>query len=729
MNKISISFAVFLFSAFIIFAQNTENINYEKAFSAYNSKQYTNSYNMFKRLSENKKDILSDYTLYYYGRSAMALKNYAEAKNIFSRVIKEYPKSLLVSYSKQYFELSSFVINNFPAAIFFSGKEQDWIKKFVGINAMALARDMGYTNEAKIIANELIKKYKSPEAAFYYHTYHKKEITNADFIANIAAIFYNAGENNNSLIYYQMLAKNNAYKEDSAYYSAKIHEKKKQRTAAINLYKTYLANKNYQKYRRDSEFSIAEQYNAQKKYEEANKEYISFIKKYPTNNTYLSGVYHRVAINYLRMDDISKAKPYIEILHKSYKNESVTDTTLRNYMRKSFTLKNTNEAANAVVMLQSIYTGNRRDYGLSWGRWTYLKFGNKNAALSNVAATLLISKNPHYILEAYTLATDEMKKIVARSNEIYFNEAKKFYNAKNAAKSYEMLNKIQFNDAIVTGKETSFLKEVRNLAKTIMLEKQFVKDFYGRKNEATLRKELSSQTGGRSEKAIALFENKDYANAVNEMEAIGKTMKMTYPLFYFFEKIYLASDNEYKFFQMSYRIGNYFDYPYRSNVELLPDEMQKYVYPKYFDKFVVPEAAFYKIDPAYVYAVMREESTFRHYVLSRAGAYGLMQLMPATANMENAKKRYNYKPLILTDKKQNINLGISHIKSLLGDSTNYMLISAKYNAGSRNANNWVNAYGTNDMYYYSRLVGFHETEYYIERVMRSYHFYKRFYNK
>ena len=91
----------------------------------------------------------------------------------------------------------------------------------------------------------------------------------------------------------------------------------------------------------------------------------------------------------------------------------------------------------------------------------------------------------------------------------------------------------------------------------------------------------------------------------------------------------------------------------------------------------------YQVDWRLVLAVMKQESSFRPKVVSRKGAYGLMQIMPLTAaevtqkvGVNNAKTPHN-----------NIKAGIFHLKSLYrffedsrGDERIKLSLAA-YNAG------------------------------------------------
>jgi soluble lytic murein transglycosylase-like protein len=77
------------------------------------------------------------------------------------------------------------------------------------------------------------------------------------------------------------------------------------------------------------------------------------------------------------------------------------------------------------------------------------------------------------------------------------------------------------------------------------------------------------------------------------------------------------------------------------------------------------------VDPRLVRALIAVESNYQPAAVSRKGAMGLMQLMPATA------RQYGADPF---DPAANIEAGIKHLKSLLGRFELSVALAA-YNAG------------------------------------------------
>jgi len=111
----------------------------------------------------------------------------------------------------------------------------------------------------------------------------------------------------------------------------------------------------------------------------------------------------------------------------------------------------------------------------------------------------------------------------------------------------------------------------------------------------------------------------------------------------------------------------------------------------------------YNVDSRLVYAVIWTESKFDKNAVSRAGAVGLMQLLPSTAEWcaEKVGEEYNRQRLYEAD--YNIKLGTYYLSYLIRKYGENDAITA-YNAGERNLSRWAGE------------VRFKETEEYIKRV-------------
>lgn len=701
-------------------------INYKTALKLHNDGKYLDAYNQFTNIiNRNDEALIRDYVIYYGAKSAFYCEMFEEAIDLYSLLMKEHPRSSLYPYAEQYKALAEFYRDDYPVSNFFNGKTQKWIKEFVGLKALQKTN-----NKNKEIALELINRFYTKDAIIYFNNNFQKDALNLpnNIKYKMATELYEAGFRNSSLNYFNSLIKQNYNKANCLYYAARINQQENKREEAAKLFDIYLANTNNKSYRRLGLYYSADNYYKLKNTKKSISLYQTFLKEYPKDD-YVPRIYNIFLNESLNANNLISAKRYLTNSLKKFPNNRWTETSLKSYLRKSLRLKNKTETYYGLKILEERHSKLRNDFILSWNIWIANEFKDFNKRDEYVLETLLTSKNPYYIKGALTLANKDMLQNVYSNNAYNMEEAKKFFADSNYSKTLEFLNKIQFIDYIATKREDKLVKEARDIAKKIFMQNKFVKDFYSKKTENEIFNELSLQTRKESNKSILLYYYEDNQNAYNEFDKIYSKTQTTYPLFYYAQKIFLDSANTKRFMQICNNIGKYFGYPYSQNVDLLPEEFRKYIYPRYFDDLVVPEAKYYKIEPEFIYSIMREESLFDSKALSWAGARGLMQLMPATARAENKKTRYKFNPLNLYDSKQNIYLGISHLSWLFQseNASNYIIVAAKYNAGSSRGNRWKNEYGTNNMYRTGRFIDIEETEYYVEKVMKSYEYYSRYY--
>lgn len=123
-----------------------------------------------------------------------------------------------------------------------------------------------------------------------------------------------------------------------------------------------------------------------------------------------------------------------------------------------------------------------------------------------------------------------------------------------------------------------------------------------------------------------------------------------------------------------------------------------------FHQEVLKAASTTALSPALIHAVITVESKYNPQAISRAGAYGLMQLMPATA------KQYGLNGLRSATHEQHILAGARYLKELIllfnGDLE---LALAAYNAGPASVKK-----------YHHQIPPFQETKRYVPKVLKWY---------
>ena len=121
-----------------------------------------------------------------------------------------------------------------------------------------------------------------------------------------------------------------------------------------------------------------------------------------------------------------------------------------------------------------------------------------------------------------------------------------------------------------------------------------------------------------------------------------------------------------------------------------------------YDQIITKAANKFKINSALIKAIIKAESNFNHQAVSRVGAQGLMQLMPATAYALQVEDSFH--------PEKNIEGGARYLRYLLNIySGNLTLALAAYNAGERA----VAKYNNN-------VPPYRETQNYVKRVLSCY---------
>lgn len=123
--------------------------------------------------------------------------------------------------------------------------------------------------------------------------------------------------------------------------------------------------------------------------------------------------------------------------------------------------------------------------------------------------------------------------------------------------------------------------------------------------------------------------------------------------------------------------------------------------PNTYDRIIHSACDRHGVDPALVQAIVKVESDFNPYAISRKGAMGLMQLMPQTATAMNVSNSFN--------PHDNIDGGVKYFRYLMDRyEGNLPLALAAYNAGESAVKRW----GT--------IPPYRETQNYVKKIMKIY---------
>ena len=134
------------------------------------------------------------------------------------------------------------------------------------------------------------------------------------------------------------------------------------------------------------------------------------------------------------------------------------------------------------------------------------------------------------------------------------------------------------------------------------------------------------------------------------------------------------------------------------------------------------------IDPALVYAIVRQESRFNATAGSRVGARGLMQLMPATAALTADDPRYRTNRSLLNNPGDNLRLGQTYVNLLANEMVgdDILKVVAGYNGGPQAVIRTLERMGQgSDPFLFIESLPAKETRDYVEKVVAGYWLYRR----
>lgn len=154
-------------------------------------------------------------------------------------------------------------------------------------------------------------------------------------------------------------------------------------------------------------------------------------------------------------------------------------------------------------------------------------------------------------------------------------------------------------------------------------------------------------------------------------------------------------------------------------------------YPRAYDPLMARLTRGSTVDPRFIWAIMRNESTFRPEVVSPAGAIGLLQLMPSTAaklaaaiGKPSVSRRDLFRPAT------NVALGTAYLQQIAAMFPgNHAAWAASYNAGEDAVERWIANGKLHDIEEWIEEIPYDETNLYVKKVMLSFWKYQKLYSR
>ncbi len=134
------------------------------------------------------------------------------------------------------------------------------------------------------------------------------------------------------------------------------------------------------------------------------------------------------------------------------------------------------------------------------------------------------------------------------------------------------------------------------------------------------------------------------------------------------------------------------------------------------------------LDREILYSISRQESRFSADAKSPAGAYGVMQLIPVTAERFAKEEDVELRPALeqrLQEAETNIRLGSAYLRFLSRYYKGELAsVAGAYNAGEYVVDSWVSRRASEDLLLWIELIPFGETKDYVKAVLRNHQIYK-----
>ncbi len=384
-------------------------------------------------------------------------------------------------------------------------------------------------------------------------------------------------------------------------------------------------------------------------------------------------------------------------------------------------------AANIWQRMMNEYPSDSQSYrALFLAGISYFRLGRYEDALSVFQRTLVLATSPDEKAKAYLW----IGKCYHTSNDSE--------NAENAWRQGELSDPTDYysirNTEILNGLPPLSLDENYDLGYDLNLEKkeaeEWMRETFSISPEIDLFGLEKLENNPRIQKIKEYWNLGLYQNAINEAELLRVELQTdvinTYRLMN-----YLIDLNLYQ--PAIYSCRNILNMAGMDDLSSLsaPIFFTHIRFGAYFRELTVSAAKEYDIQPLLLFALIRQESLFNPYIFSAAGASGLAQIMPATAqeNVDLLKWPPNYEGSDLLRGEVSLTLGAFYLSRVEDYLTgNIQAALAAYNAGPGNAEAWL-LLSNNDPDLFLEVIRAQETQNYLMQITEFLNIYKLVYTR
>ncbi len=159
--------------------------------------------------------------------------------------------------------------------------------------------------------------------------------------------------------------------------------------------------------------------------------------------------------------------------------------------------------------------------------------------------------------------------------------------------------------------------------------------------------------------------------------------------------------------------------------EEVPLEVWRAAFPLPYSAAIRQAAGRQGLDPMLVAGLIRQESTFQSDAVSRAGAVGLMQVMPGTGKRLARALKISYSRAKLFQPEYNLKLGTRYLADLLKQLGSVEAVLAAYDAGEDRVAGWQAERPFEDIAEFVGSIPITETREYVQIVKRNAEIYRR----